>query len=155
MLDFGLAKLVEVSAPSGTASMSPTVLGTVAGQVLGTAGYMAPEQIGGEEVDHRADLFSFGCVLYEMVSGTRPFAGRNIHDTLGRIVDQDPSSLADTAPRLPAEVERIARKCLAKQPERRYQGAADLRIAAIVVGQQRFAVKIAVGIDCLVPAKVE
>ena len=65
--------------------MSPTMLGTVAGQIMGTAGYMAPEQVNGEEVDSRADLFAFGCVLYEMVSGRRPFAGTNVHDTLGRI----------------------------------------------------------------------
>ena len=134
VLDFGLAKLLEASAASGTGSMSPTVLGTVAGQVMGTVGYMAPEQISGEEVDHRADLFSFGCVLYEVVSGTRPFAGRNIHDTLGQIVDQEPHPLSHTAPRLPVEVQRIARKCLAKKPERRYQGAADLVVDLRTLG---------------------
>jgi len=73
VLDFGLAKLTEMAAPTGSsASMSPTMLGTVAGQVMGTAGYMAPEQVNGEQVDHRADLFAFGSVLYEMVTGRRP-----------------------------------------------------------------------------------
>ena len=59
--------------------MSPTMLGTAAGEVMGTAGYMAPEQAQGGEVDHRADMFAFGCVLYEMVTGTRPFAGKNVY----------------------------------------------------------------------------
>ena len=76
VLDFGLAKLTETGPASGTdRSMSPTMIGTMAGQVMGTAGYMAPEQVNGEEVDRRADLFAFGCVLYEMVTGQRAFGG--------------------------------------------------------------------------------
>ena len=127
VLDFGLAKLTEVVAPSGSqASMSPTMLGTVAGQVMGTAGYMAPEQIKGEEVDHRADLFAFGCVLYQMVSGREPFTGKSVHDTLHRIGHEEPRGLAEINASLPAEMERIIRKSLAKQPEHRYQDADDL-----------------------------
>ena len=127
VLDFGLAKLMEITVSSGgSASRSPTMLGTVAGQIMGTAGYMAPEQVNGEEVDNRTDLFAFGCVLYEMVSGRRPFAGTNVHDTLGRIVDKDPEPLSAIDARLPAEVQRMAKKCLAKDPGRRYQSAADL-----------------------------
>ncbi|MGD8331660.1 MAG: serine/threonine-protein kinase, partial [Acidobacteriota bacterium] len=77
VLDFGLAKLTEAAPMSGLdASMSPTVLGTVAGQVMGTAGYMAPEQIQGGPIDGRTDVFGFGCVLYEMLTGRQPFAGR-------------------------------------------------------------------------------
>ena len=130
VLDFGLAKLMEFApamSPGTDASKSPTMLGTVAGQVMGTAGYMAPEQVQGDgEIDHRADIFAFGCVLYETVAGKQAFAGRNVLDTLGRIVDQDPDSLTDVNPRLPAETQRIVRKCLAKEPAKRYQTAADL-----------------------------
>ncbi len=131
VLDFGLAKLTEVAGAGspGGATQSPTMMGTVAGQVMGTAGYMAPEQVeGSEEIDHRADLFAFGCVLYEMVGGRRSFAGTNVHETLGRIVDKDPEPLAAIDARLPVEVQRIAKKCLAKEPGRRYQGAAELVI---------------------------
>ncbi len=131
VLDFGLAKLTEVavSGSPGGATQSPTMMGTVAGQVMGTAGYMAPEQVeGSDKIDHRADLFAFGCVLYEMVSGRRPFAGTNVHETLGRIVDKDPEPLAAIDARLPAEVQRIAKKCLAKDPGRRYQTATDLAV---------------------------
>ena len=77
VLDFGLAKLMELSpvASPGGASMSPTMVGTVAGQVMGTAGYMAPEQIEGGDIDHRADVFAFGVVLYELTTGQQPFRG--------------------------------------------------------------------------------
>ena len=87
VLDFGLAKLTELAAPGGSGiSMSPTALGTVAGQVMGTAGYMAPEQVhGDEEIDQRADLFAFGCVLYETVCGKRAFGGETALDTLHAI----------------------------------------------------------------------
>ena len=129
VLDFGLAKLTEVAvtASPGAVSKSPTMLGTVAGQVMGTAGYMAPEQVQGDgNIDHRADLFGMGCVLYEMVTGRKAFAGRNVLDTLGRIVDQDPEPLASADAQLPAELQRIIRKCLAKEPGKRYQGAGDV-----------------------------
>ncbi len=127
VLDFGLAKLMEMAAPTGSsASMSPTMLGTVAGQVMGTAGYMAPEQINGEEIDQRVDLFAFGCVLYGMVTGRQAFAGKNVHETLGKILSDEPPSIADIAPSLPSELHRIIRKALAKSADNRYQTAGDL-----------------------------
>ena len=127
VLDFGLAKLTEAAAPLGeSASMSPTMLGTVAGQVMGTAGYMAPEQVNGEEVDARADVFAFGCVLYEAVTGTRAFAGENVHDTLSRIISQQPAPLRDARRDLPAKLDWIVDKALAKAPAQRYQHADDL-----------------------------
>ena len=128
VLDFGLAKLIEVAAPSGaSASMSPTLLGTVAGQVMGTAGYMAPEQAEGDaEIDHRADVFAFGCVLYEMVSGRQPFAGKSVLDTLHKVVDEEPTPVTEINPAVPAQLQWILDKCLAKNPSRRYQGFADL-----------------------------
>ena len=129
VLDFGLAKLTEVTLTGspGDATRSPTMMGTVAGQVMGTAGYMAPEQVeGSAEIDHRADLFAFGCVLYEMVSGRQPFAGKGMLDILHRIADEEPQPLGDINPDLPAQLQWMLRKCLAKEPGRRYQGADDL-----------------------------
>ncbi len=126
VLDFGLAKLMEMSPVSGSASMSPTMLGTVAGQVMGTAGYMAPEQVNGEEIDHRADLFAFGSVLYEMVTGRRAFAGESVVQTLSKIAHEEPQPVSEIVATSPAELQRIVRKCLAKLPGRRYQIADEL-----------------------------
>jgi serine/threonine protein kinase len=128
VLDFGLAKLMEMSTLSGSASMSPTMLGTVAGQVMGTAGYMAPEQVNGEEVDHRADLFAFGCVLYESVTGRRAFAGASVVQTLSKIAHEEPEPVSQIVATTPAELGRIVRKCLAKEPAKRYQAAGELVI---------------------------
>ncbi len=126
VLDFGLAKLTEVAGAGspGGATQSPTMMGTVAGQVMGTAGYMAPEQVeGSEEIDHRADLFSFGCVLQEMASGTRAFGGKNVTEVLHHLLNSDPEPMADG---LPLKLHWILDKCLAKEPTRRYQNADDL-----------------------------
>ena len=129
VLDFGLAKLTEVAAAGspGGATQSPTMMGTVAGQVMGTAGYMAPEQVvGSDNIDHRADLFAFGCVLYEMATGARAFAGRSIAETLAHIQHDDPPPIQEFDPSLPDELQRIVGKCIAKERERRFQGANDL-----------------------------
>jgi len=126
VLDFGLAKLTEAAPQGGDMSMSPTMLGTMAGQVLGTAGYMSPEQVEGKPVDQRADIFSFGCVLYEAVVGAKAFAGQSVPDTLSKILHEEPAELAQEADKIPGELGRIARKCLAKEPESRYQHADDL-----------------------------
>jgi len=130
VLDFGLAKLTETTAPSASAvSMSPTMLGTVAGQVMGTAGYMAPEQVeGAGDVDHRADLFAFGCVLYEMATGRRAFAGTSTIQTLSMIVHEEPEPAGRANHALPAQLEWILDKCLAKKPGRRYQHADELSV---------------------------
>jgi len=128
VLDFGLAKLVEGMASGATGmSLSPTVLGTVAGQIMGTAGYMAPEQVEGVvDIDQRADLFAFGCVLYEMTTGTRAFGAATALDTLHKIVHSEPQSLTDFAADMPADMQRILKKCLAKDRDRRYQSAEDV-----------------------------
>jgi len=130
VLDFGLAKLVEPGAhgEASSATMSPTVVGTVAGQILGTAGYMAPEQVEADEVDHRADVFAFGCVLYELTTGQQPFLGKNLVDTLSRITNAEPAGLVTIDDTLPAELQRILDKCLAKNPAARHQSAADLAV---------------------------
>ena len=128
VLDFGLAKLTEPEQFAGEAEMSrsPTMLGTVAGQVMGTAGYMAPEQVAAEEIDHRADIFAFGCVLYEMAGGKQAFTGASVLDTLHAIVHDDPQPLGQIKPGLPAELQRILKKCLAKERSGRYQAAGEL-----------------------------
>ncbi len=130
VLDFGLAKLTELHGPGGAElSMSPTVLGTVAGQVMGTAGYMAPEQIEGEtEIDVRADLFAFGCVLYEMIGGKRAFGGESILDTLHAIARSEPQPVSEIDPDTPADLERIIKKTLAKDRDQRYQHADDVLV---------------------------
>ena len=130
VLDFGLAKLTEVALPGGKEiSMSPTVLGTVAGQVMGTAGYMSPEQIDGDgSIDGRADLFAFGCLLYEMSGGQRAFSGESVLDTLHAVARTEPQPVGEIDPELPADLERIIKKCLAKDREHRYQHAEDLLV---------------------------
>ena len=135
VLDFGLAKLTEATgAPLGGQSMSPTVLGTQAGAIMGTAGYMAPEQVNGEEIDHRADLFAFGCVLYETITGGQPFVGKSVPDTLSRILHHEPESLVVVDESLPFELWRIVKKCLSKEPATRYQTAGDLVVDLQALG---------------------
>ncbi len=138
ILDFGLAKLTEgTMLGSGSGSMSPTRLGTAAGQIMGTAGYMAPEQVeGAPDIDSRADVFAFGCLLYEMATGRQPFAGKNVVQTLDRIVNQEPPELKSMAPELPERLAWILGKCLAKEPSERYQAASDLAIDLRTLGAE-------------------
>jgi Tol biopolymer transport system component len=124
VLDFGLAKAVETSAGEA-ASDSPTL--TRAGAVLGTAAYMSPEQARGREVDRRADVWAFGCLLFTMLSGRRPFAGETSPLTLAAVLHDEPEWSA--LPReLPPSLRRLLRRCLEKDPERRLRDAADVRL---------------------------
>ncbi len=128
VLDFGLAKLVR-TAPAGEqtpAHLLPTDPATAFGMVLGTPQYMSPEQAQGKEVDARSDLFSFGCVLYELLTGRNPFAGENPTQTLSAILRDQPPPLATRRAEVPAELERIVAKTLEKDPEYRYQHAAEM-----------------------------
>jgi serine/threonine protein kinase len=135
VLDFGLAKAL---APSGEASdgegavsqsLSPTLTsaGTVAGMILGTAGYMSPEQARGKAVDRRADIWAFGCVLFEMLSGQRVFLGETVSDTLASVLKSDPD-FDKLSTDIPAAVRRLLRRCLQKDPHHRLHDAADARI---------------------------
>jgi eukaryotic-like serine/threonine-protein kinase len=125
ILDFGLAKPVPTS--SGALSeMATAAAATEPGTLLGTVSYMSPEQARALPLDHRSDLFSFGAVLYEMLSGRRPFAGASTADILSAILREEPAELSPAAP--PA-LDRIIRRCLEKQPERRFQSARDLAFA--------------------------
>jgi predicted Ser/Thr protein kinase len=132
LLDFGLAKLTEKTVDSETATATMTSEGAPqmeAGSIVGTIAYMSPEQAEGGKVDARSDIFSFGSVLYEMVTGRRPFEGATRISTLSAILHGEPQSLGDLAPDLPAELEKIISRCLRKDLERRAQHAGDIKLA--------------------------
>src|SRR5687768_7165330 len=123
ILDFGLAKPVETTAMDKTLA---TGVNTAAGIVLGTFGYMAPEQVRGLEVDHRADMFAFGAVLYEMLSGQRAFKGETAADTMTAILTRDPPDLDTTAIAISPSLERIVRLCLEQTQELPFQSSKEL-----------------------------
>ncbi|MEX2271434.1 MAG: serine/threonine-protein kinase [Vicinamibacterales bacterium] len=129
VLDFGLAKLLERDAPDRQASQSPTFTaqGTFAGVILGTAPYMSPEQARGRAVDKRTDIWAFGCVLFEMLSGTRAFAGEDVTETLGAIIHKDPPWEKLPA-HLPLSVHALLRRCLQKDPRQRLRDIGNARI---------------------------
>jgi serine/threonine protein kinase len=133
VLDFGLAKVIDVQHSAAGASMLPTEVPahtapiTAEGRILGTVAYMSPEQAEGRTIDGRSDLFSLGVVLYEMATGQRPFAGDTNLSILSSILKDTPKSVTDINPAIPPELGRIIRRALAKDPERRYQTAKDLR----------------------------
>jgi len=127
VVDFGLAKLIDADRgwnPIGADSPTMRAI-TQNGEVLGTPGYMSPEQITGGVVDVRADVFSFGCILYEAITRTRPFEAESFVDTLYKILHEDPPSISALAPATPPELQRIVSKCLAKDREERYQSIRD------------------------------
>jgi len=136
ILDFGLAKTLDHN-PSGAtpdATSAPTQLqGTNPGTVMGTVGYMAPEQVKGLPADHRADIFSLGCVLYEMASGRRAFARDTAAETMTAILREDPPDVVREGG-VPATFEPLIRHCLEKRPEERFQSARDLAFALQSVG---------------------
>ncbi len=123
ILDFGIAKLTGAAGSDG-----PTfaMAATEPGMVLGTVGYMSPEQVRGEAVDHRSDLFSMGAIFYEMLSGARAFKRDSSIETLNAILKEEPPDLIDMLPSLPPAVERLVRRCLEKDRDQRFQSARDL-----------------------------
>ena len=96
---------------------------------MGTVGYMSPEQVRGEEVDHRSDIFSFGVILYEMLTGRRTFTGDSAIEVMNAILKDEPEELPETDMKISPALERIVRRCLEKRPERRFQSASDLGFA--------------------------
>src|SRR5438094_2682694 len=126
ILDFGLAKLLDTedSSPEGaTLSARPI---TQQGTVLGTAAYMSPEQVEGKEVDARSDIFSFGSVLYEMLTGRPAFSGKSQLSVASAILEKEPEPITTRLPLTPPALDRTIRVCLAKDPEERWQSARDL-----------------------------
>jgi Tol biopolymer transport system component len=132
VLDFGLAKALETATISGAGrdmAMSPTItsLGTVAGVILGTAAYMSPEQARGKSVDRRADIWAFGCVLYEMLTGQLAFAGETVSDTMAAVLTRDPDWGAIPAS-TPRRLLSLLRRCLRKDPKERLRDIGDVRV---------------------------
>jgi len=133
ILDFGLAKVGL--AAEGDLTASPTVdMGTRPGTVLGTMGYMSPEQVRGQAVDHRSDLFAFGSILYEMLSGNRAFSRETPADTMSAILKEDPQSLSAAPQEIPPALLRLVEHCLEKNPAERFQSARDLAFHLEAVG---------------------
>jgi TolB-like protein/predicted Ser/Thr protein kinase len=125
VMDFGLARLVDGASESEAKTQS---LLTTPGTILGTVPYMSPEQVKGEKVDVRTDIFSFGVVLYEMLTGHQPFTSRSAAETISAILNEEPPTLSRYAPDLPDDLQRITHKCLEKDRSLRYQSAAEVRV---------------------------
>jgi serine/threonine protein kinase/Tol biopolymer transport system component len=126
ILDFGLAKLTQMEDKGQATNLPTEAAGTEPGVVLGTLGYMAPEQVRGKPADARSDIFSFGAILYEMLSGRRAFHGDSAADTMSAILKEDPPDLSVTNQSVPPGLDRIVRHCLEKSPERRFHSAHDI-----------------------------
>jgi serine/threonine protein kinase/TolB-like protein/Flp pilus assembly protein TadD len=135
ILDFGLAKLVEQEAPESGADESPSEAATARmepnsrpGMIIGTLGYMSPEQAQGLPVDQRSDVFSFGCILYEATASHKPFNDASTIKLLHSLVYEEPPPITNFSPQAPADLQRIIRRCLVKDPEQRYQSIKDVAI---------------------------
>ena len=126
ILDFGLAKLIQPEEKGALTNLPTATAGTEPGVVLGTIGYMSPEQVRGQAADTRSDIFSFGAILYEMLSGLRAFSGGSAADTMSSILVKEPPDLSVTDQSIPPGLERIVRHCLEKNPEERFHSAHDL-----------------------------
>src|SRR5258707_3867060 len=153
ILDFGLAKLIE-RPPKSTGDSSEVATAVMPqhsspGTVMGTVGYMSPEQAQGKtkEIDQRSDIFSFGCILFEAATGKKPFEGESVIKSLHMVVYEAAPPLADFNPSAPAELQRIVRRCLAKDPDERYQ---SIKEVAIELKELRREIEGA-GIDTTVP----
>jgi Tol biopolymer transport system component/tRNA A-37 threonylcarbamoyl transferase component Bud32 len=131
LLDFGLAKVAAASEPSSDLSSLPTQAAsqplTEKGTVMGTFQYMAPEQLEGKEADSRTDIFSFGCVLYEMATGRKAFTGASQASLITAILSKEPEPISAISPMTPPSLDRLVKTCLAKDPEDRWQSARDVK----------------------------
>ncbi|MEK7751274.1 MAG: protein kinase, partial [Acidobacteriota bacterium] len=134
LLDFGLAKQ---AGPPKESDATLTAALTGKGQIVGTLQYMAPEQLQGREADARSDIFAFGCVLYEMLSGKRAFDGSSAASVIAAILEREPAPLALAPP-----LERVIRKCLAKDPDERFQTARDLKYNLALAMEQKLGVTV-------------
>ncbi len=135
ILDFGLAKLAAPSGADEAGQTATVVEATVAGTTLGTVGYMSPEQLRGQHVDQRTDIFAFGCVLYELLSGKRAFARETAADTIAAVLSRDPAPFGGPSSAVPPALEAIVRRCLEKRPEDRFSSAHDLALTLNAVAE--------------------
>ena len=142
ILDFGLAKLTAIDGAQSQTEVPTRKVNTDPGTVMGTMGYMSPEQLKGQHIDHRSDIFSFGAILYEMLSGKRAFRGDSMAETMSAILREDPPDLSETNKTVSPALERVVRHCLEKNPAERFHSARDLAFAieslsgsAIISGQ--------------------
>jgi len=126
VLDFGLARYEDAGAGRDLTHAPTITRQTDPGTVLGTVGYMSPEQVRGETVDQRSDIFSLGCVLYEMVSGQRAFTGDSAVETMNAILKEEPYDVSSSGVEPPPELAGTIRRCLEKRPQARFQSASDL-----------------------------
>jgi Tol biopolymer transport system component len=129
ILDFGLAKLTQLDGNQSQTDVPTRRVDTDPGVVMGTVGYMSPEQLKGREVDQRSDIFAFGAILYEMLSGRRAFHGESAAETMSAILKEDPPELSDTNKTVSPALERIVNHCLEKNPEARFHSARDVAFA--------------------------
>ena len=128
ILDFGLAKLTQRQSESADGARTLTA-GTDPGLIMGTAGYMSPEQVRGQPVDHRTDIFALGAILYEMLAGKRAFQRSTSAETMTAILNDEPPSISQMVQTAPPGLQRVTHRCLEKNPERRFQSASDLAFA--------------------------
>ncbi|HLE64383.1 MAG TPA: serine/threonine-protein kinase, partial [Pyrinomonadaceae bacterium] len=129
ILDFGLAKLRPQRNEAISSEVATEKQITDPGTVMGTVGYMSPEQVRGQVADHRSDIFSFGSILYEMLSGQRAFSRETMAETMTAILREEPTDLNETNAKINPALDKIVRRCLEKKPERRFQSASDLGFA--------------------------
>src|SRR5438132_6669486 len=129
ILDFGLAKLTSATDGTSQTEVPTRKVNTDPGTVMGTMGYMSPEQLKGRPADHRSDIFSFGAILYEMLSGKRAFRGDSMAETMRAVLRENPTDLSETNKTVSPALERLVRHCLEKNPDERFHSARDLAFA--------------------------
>ena len=153
ILDFGLAKLVEPSTQDASVAQTAVAAPTEPGTVMGTAGYMSPEQASGQPVDFRSDQFSLGTIVYEMATGQRAFQRKTGPETLVAVIREEPAPLSQVAPKSPAPVRWIVERCLAKDPEERYASTKDLARDLKSLRDHLSETSVSGGLEAVEPAK--
>jgi serine/threonine protein kinase len=144
ILDFGLAKLMQSKTPLD--GNEPTQAHeTDSGTLMGTVGYMSPEQVRGKPVDHRVDIFAFGAILYEMLAGKRAFQRSTSADTISAILNEDPAGISQIVTATPPGLQRVVYRCLEKNPEQRFQSASDLAFALDALSESDISSAVVIG----------
>jgi serine/threonine protein kinase len=138
LLDFGLAKVTPAVVAASGISIAPTMQTpvTAQGTILGTLQYMAPEQVEGQDTDARTDIFAFGCVLCEMLTGRKAFEGKSHAGVIAAILDRQPPPISTVHPLTPSQLDHVVQRCLAKNPDERWQSVSDLHLELKWVAEQ-------------------